>query len=491
MHEVILSPNAASLSQSMRDIGYSLETAIADLIDNSISAGAKTIRVCFDGFETPHPSLAVIDDGSGMSEVEALEAMRPGSRDPRQKRDANDLGRFGLGLKTASFSQCRSLTVVSRKDNSTFAARWDLDLISQRNEWVVQILSIEEIQRLPLVDQLGEQGTCVLWQKPDRLLESQQYVSSRINIYTRLEQVEHHLALIYHRFLNGEYRKRKITILVNGHSVEPFDPFCTSHKATQMLPEEIVHIDGEEIRIQPFILPHHSKLPKADYDYYRSRSDFISNQGAYVYRNGRLMAWGDWFRLVAKTEATKLARVRIDFSNALDEQWTIDIKKSRAHPPPQVREKLSHIINRITEQSRRVHTGRGERLFTQQEQPLWLRYPDRKGTRYGINREHPLLKALADKTEPQMLSVFNHILDVIESDIPVEAIYAEYSNVPQVFEEKPELSPEMLLQAVTVIAELFRTSGKLDKTRLLSAILSVPPYSQYREVTQKIIEDMV
>ncbi len=491
MHEVILSPNAASLSQSMRDIGYSLETAIADLIDNSISAGAKTIRVCFDGFETPHPCLGVIDDGSGMTEVEALEAMRPGSRDPRRKRDADDLGRFGLGLKTASFSQCRSLTVISRKNNLTFAVRWDLDLISQRNEWVVQVLSADEIQALPLLDQLGKRGTCVLWQKLDRLLESQQYISGKIDIHTRMEQVEQHLALIYHRYLSGEYKKRKITILVNGHSVEPFDPFCTSHKATQMLPAEIVRIDGEEVHIQPFILPHHSKLPRADYDYYRTRSDFISNQGAYVYRNGRLMAWGDWFRLTAKTEATKLARVRIDFSNALDEHWTIDIKKSRAHPPPQVREKMSHIINLITEQSRRVHTGRGERLFAQQEKPLWIRYPDRKGTRYGINRAHPLLTALADKVDPQVMSAFNHILTGIENAVPVEAIYADYSNTPQVFEEKPDISPEILQQAIKAIAELFRISGKLDKARLSSAILAVPPYSQYREVTQKIIEDMV
>lgn len=490
MHEVILPPNAASLSQSMRDIGYSLETAIADLIDNSISADAKTIQICFDGFETPQPCLAIIDDGTGMTEAEALEAMRPGSHDPGRKRNAGDLGRFGLGLKTASFSQCVLLTLVTRKNKSIFAAQWDLELISQRNEWVAQILSTDEIYALPLVDQLGEQGTCVLWQKMDRLLENQSYASSRSDIYAKLEQVEQHLALIYHRYLAGEYKKRKIKILVNGHSVEPFDPFCTSHKATQVLPEEIVRIDGEEIRIQPFILPHHSKLPKADYDFYRNRSDFVNNQGAYVYRNGRLMAWGDWFRLTAKTEATKLARVRIDFSNTLDEHWTIDIKKSRAHPPPQVREKLSHIISRITEQSRRVHTGRGDRLFVQAEHPLWLRYPDRKGTRYGINREHPLVTALKDKADPQMVSAFNHILTVIESAVPVEAIYADYSNSPQVFEEKPEISMEMLQQAITAISELFRTSGKLDKARLFSAILSIPLYSQYRELAQKLIEDM-
>src|SRR5690606_2782145 len=135
-------------------------------------------------------------------------------------------------------------------------------------------------------------------------------------------------------------------------------------------------------------------------------SDFVSNQGAYIYRNGRLMAWGDWFRLVPKTEATKLARVKIDFSNALDEHWTIDIKKSRAHPPYVIREKLRGIIDRITEQSKRVHTGRGNRLFDQQEHPLWVRYSDRTGIRYGVNRDHPLVNTIENKLDPDSRKAF-------------------------------------------------------------------------------------
>jgi Histidine kinase-, DNA gyrase B-, and HSP90-like ATPase len=490
MHEITLSPHAASLSQSMRDIGYSLETSISDIIDNSISASSKTIHVWVDCFDTPHPCLAIVDDGSGMDQAEALEAMRLGSYDPRRSRDTKDLGRFGLGLKTASFSQCRSLTIISRKNNITFAAGWDLDLISQRNEWIVQVLSDIEIQALPFVDKLGEQGTLVLWRNLDRLLDGSSYIDKNF-IYEKLKQLEQHLALIYHRYLSGEYGKHKIAILINGHPVEPFDPFCTTHKATQMLLEEIVRIDGQEIVIQPFILPHHSKLPKADYDYYLSRSDFISNQGAYVYRNGRLMAWGDWFKLIGKTEATKLARVRIDFSNALDEQWTIDIKKSRASPPPQVREKLQQIIKKITEQSRRVYLGRGERLLAQQTHPLWIRHSDRKGVQYGINREHPLLAAFADKADPQMLKAFGHILKVIESGVPIEAIYADYSYTPQAFEEQPDLPPEVLQEGIRAIAELFRTSGNLDKARLSNAILMVPPYSHHKDITRKIIEGMM
>jgi len=492
MQEKILSPHAASLSQSMRDLGYSLETAIADLIDNSITAGADNIPIFLDLVEAKEPCLAIIDDGSGMTEDELLEAMRPGSRNPRDKRDADDLGRFGLGLKTASFSQCKSLIVVSRKNNNLVAAQWDLDLIASRNEWVVTIPSTEEIECLPYFDELGDQGTYVLWRKLDRLLESNTHERTNTNdAYDKLSVVEKHLALVFHRYIAGEYKKRKVAIQINGHSIDAFDPFCVSNKATQLLPEEIVRIDNHEIRIQPYILPHHSKLSKKEYDFYRSRSDFVSNQGAYIYRNGRLMAWGDWFRLVPKSEATKLARVKIDFPNALDENWTIDIKKSRAHPPHEVREKMRQIINRITEQSKRVHTGRGNRLFEEQEQPLWIRFSDRGGIRYAVNRDHPLVNAIQDRLDPEIAIAFENILSVIERSMPLEAIYADYSSTPQSFEEKEEVAYEELKDKLEHFYMLLASSGSTDKESFARMILGLKPFSENREQTQRIIEELV
>lgn len=490
MQEKILSPHAAALSQSMRDLGYSLETAIADLIDNSITAGAENIHIFLE-LNAHNPSLAIIDDGSGMSEDELLEAMRPGSRDPREKRDADDLGRFGLGLKTASFSQCKSLTVISRKNSALFAAQWDLDLIASRNEWVVTLPAIEDVENLPYIDELGMSGTYVLWRKLDRLLESNLHERSIVNAHDKLFEVEKHLALVFHRYLAGDYKKRKVAIHINGHSIEAFDPFCLTNKATQLMQEEIVRIDGHEIRIQPYILPHHSKLSKKEYDFYRSRSDFVSNQGAYVYRNGRLMAWGDWFRLVAKSEATKLARVRIDFTNALDESWTIDIKKSRAHPPPQVREKLRQIVNRIAEQSKRVHIGRGNRLFEKHEKPLWIRFSDRDGIRYAVNRDHPLVATIQNKLDPDSATVFDSILSVIERAIPLEAIYADYSSAPQSFEEKEAVAYEELKEKLEQFYMLLASSDSIDKEGFARMMLGMKPFSENKELSRQIIEELI
>ncbi len=491
MKEKILPPHAASLSQSMRDLGYSLEAAIADLIDNSITARAENISVLFDISTEEDSCLVITDDGCGMDEEELFEAMRPGSKDPRESRDIDDLGRFGLGLKTASFSQCRSLTVASRKNNITSVAEWDLDTLTERNEWVVTIPSLEQIPDLPFINRLGSTGTYILWRKLDRLLEKGSNGKERKSAYDKLEQVERHLSLVFHRYLSGDYKRRKITVNINGHQIESFDPFCLSNKATQSLHEEIVRMFGYEIRIHPYILPHHSKLSKKEYDFYKCRSDFVSNQGAYVYRNGRLMAWGDWFRLVPRGEATKLARVRIDFPNTLDEYWTIDIKKSKATPPYQVREKLRHIINQISEQSTRVHKGRGNRLFEKSEEPLWVRFGDRDGIRYALNKKHPLIESIKSNLTDNTHKALDEVLAIIENGLPIEAIYADYSSSPQSFELSEKISREELQEKLENIYMLMSVSGNIDKERFSKLVFELKPFNEYQDIAKVIIEDFI
>ncbi|CAM5782328.1 hypothetical protein CCAE64S_00931 [Castellaniella caeni] len=192
--------------------------------------------------------------------------------------------------------------------------------IDAADDWVLSILDEADMRALPHVDRLGSRGTAVIWQKLDRLMENEAGNRSQEIVNEKLGVVGRHLSLVFHRFLAGEVKGHsRISITVNGHAIAAFDPFCRKNSATQVLPEEIVRIGDAEVRLQPYVLPHHSRLSASEYDYYQDRSDFISNQGGYVYRNGRLMAWGDWFRLVPKGEATKLARVQIDFPNSLDE----------------------------------------------------------------------------------------------------------------------------------------------------------------------------
>lgn len=430
-HNHHLPPSASCLSASMRDLGYSLETAVADLVDNSISAEATLIEIICDA-SAALPSVVILDNGRGMDPSELIQAMKHGAVNPREVRSPKDLGRFGLGLKTASFSQCRSLTVATARHSIRSAAEWNLDLIDRSDDWFLSIFDNDEIADLPYSDRLGDHGTVVIWRALDRLVEDETGNRRAEIVNEKLDILERHLSLVFHRFLSGEVRgRKKVAITVNGHSVEPFDPFCRKNAATQMLPEEIVRIGDDAVQLQPFILPHHSRLTAAEYDFYNSRSDFISNQGAYIYRNGRLMAWGDWFRLIPKGEATKLARVQIDFPNSLDESWTIDIKKSRARPPFAVRERLRQIISQVSGRSTTVHRGRGQKLFQEVQAPLWERYSDHGGIRYTLNSSHPLVQALSKRLNHEGSAHLALLLEAAGAAVPVEMIYSDYSTHPR------------------------------------------------------------
>jgi hypothetical protein len=483
---VPLPPSAACLSASMRDLGYSLEAAVADLIDNSISAEATAMDI-FCEPSAAEPILVIIDDGGGMDAAELLVAMRHGAANPREERSPRDLGRFGLGLKTASFSQCRSLTVVSAKNSVLSGAEWNLDIIDAADDWILRVLEDEDIQALPYVDRLGAHGTAVIWRELDRLLEDESGNRRNEIVNEKLDVLEKHLSLVFHRFLAGEIRGRsRIAITVNGHPVEPFDPFCRKNTHTRHLPEEIVRIGSAAVHLQPYILPHHSNLTAREYDFYQSRSDFISNQGAYIYRNARLMAWGDWFRLIPKGEATKLARVQIDFPNSLDEAWTIDIKKSRSRPPLPVRERLRQIIAQVSGASTTVHRGRGRKLFQEVTAPLWERYADQTGIRYALNGSHPLVQGLRERLDGEGVRHLDLLLEATSASLPVEMVYSDYSTNPR------EMSHVRSVQHVRdrlhdlKLALWGDTPGNADVFR--DIVRSTRLFEDHREIVEKYIK---
>ena len=485
-----LPPSASSLSESMRDLGYSLETAIADIVDNSITAEATEIEIYCD-LGRDNPALVIIDNGYGMSYEDLLKAMKHGSLSPKEERSPMDLGRFGLGLKTASFSQCRCLTVASSRNSCCVAAEWDLDLVSMEDDWILSVLDEHEIRQLPYMELLPETGTVVAWRRLDRLFEDHQGAKRDEIVNEKLDLVEKHLALVFHRFLAGELSKRKkIIIKINGHEIEPFDPFCRKKKATRVLPEEKVTVKGKDIRIQPYILPHHSKLSAAEYDYYQDRSDFISNQGSYIYRNGRLMAWGDWFRLVPKGEATKLARVQIDFTNALDQEWSIDIKKSKAKPPHEVRERIKQIISKIAEGSMQIHRGRGRKLFEETRAPVWERYADRGYVQYELNKKHPLLTMLEKSLTEKQIRKLSIYLSSVTSSLPVEMIYSDFSAAPREIDQSVQNnSTDRILEQLRELRNVFYPETKVNAETFRDIVNSTRLFTDSKDTVNLFIKE--
>lgn len=488
VREHSLPPSASSLSASMRDIGYSPETAIADLIDNSISAGAKSVEIFYD-VALSDPSLAIIDDGRGLTANEVVTAMRHGATAPKAPRHPDDLGRFGLGLKTASLSQCRRLTVVSAQNGMLSGAEWNLDLIDKKDDWILIILDDDEIATLPFIDRMRKNGTMVIWRSLDRLFEDEVGKRRDEVVNEKLDAVEKHLALVFHRFLSGEVKRRKkLSISINGHNVQAFDPFCRKNTATQALPEEVIRIGDTSVRIQPYILPHHSRLSAKEYDYYQNRSDFISNQGAYVYRNSRLMVWGDWFRLISKGEATKLARVRIDFPSSLDESWTIDIKKSRARPPLAVRERLRQIIADIVGRSKSVHSGRGQKLFDEIKSPLWERYADQNRIRYALNNTHPLVQSLKNGINEEGRHNLDLLFQAISTALPIEMIYSDYSTSPREVRQF-ETERDAVIESLNALKNILSNDGNCNAAAFREVMHSTRLFENSSDIVEEFMQE--
>ncbi|RAL68864.1 hypothetical protein C1G86_1608 [Dehalococcoides mccartyi] len=422
MEGIILPPYAPVLMESTRALGYSLESAVADLLDNSISANATNIEIEYRPWDDPY--LYIIDNGDGMLPDEITAAMRYGSSNPLDIRDKNDLGRFGLGLKTASLSQCRCLTVISKKDGIISGRRWDLDIISQRQDWVLLKLDQSQMDQIPgMVDLAAlDHGTLVIWHKLDRLTSG---VASIEDFFpTKMDDVRSHLSLVFHRYLTGETGQKRVEISINKQPIKPLDPFL-SGKSEQVMDVEPIIIDGQKITATPYILPHTSRLSSEELKLLGGEDGLRRKQGFYVYRNRRLLVWGTWFRLLRQDELYKLARVKVDIPNSLDHLWTLDIRKSTASPPEVVRKNLDRIVKRIADNSRRTWTFRGRKETTDRINHVWNRNKTREGIRYSINRDHLLVKTLASDIDKSANACFEKILLTIESSIPLNQLYVD------------------------------------------------------------------
>jgi hypothetical protein len=238
--------------------------------------------------------------------------------------------------------------------------------------------------------------------------------------------------------------------------------------------------------MQAYILPHHSRLSARDYDSYQSRSDFISNQGAYIYRNGRMMAWGDWFRLIPKGETTKLARVQIDFPSTLDEAWTIDIKKSHARPPYPVRERLRQIIAHISGRSTTVHRGRGKKLFEEIQAPVWERYADHGSIHYSLNSEHPLVNKLKQCLNEKGNRTLSILLESISASLPVEMIYSDFSTNPREVRRETVDSKEVL-DRLRALKEVLFGQGETDAEVFREVMRSTRLFDNHNKIAEKFI----
>lgn len=418
--EFRLDPEPGILIESLRDIGYSFNSALADIIDNSIAADSTQVSVL--AIPTDDFRIAILDDGGGLSRSDLLRAMRLGSSDPREDRSTNDLGRFGLGLKTASFSQCRRLTVVSSQSGEAYAFTWDLDQVVKNNRWTV--VEHSDISSIPFTENLGNDGTLVLWENLDRLTGSNG--SGKVDYARIISDAQDYLSLVFHRYLSGENGLARLTVRVNNVALEAIDPFNSRNKATQSSPEELV---CPGVTMQAYTLPHRSAYSSSsEYDKYGLKDGYLKNQGIYLYRAKRLILYGTWFGIVKKTNVTQLCRVKLDIGVNQDELWKIDVKKVSAQLPEIVRTRVRALINIIGAPSRKVYRRRGARLTSPDIYPTWTVIQDYDMKTYCINRKNPVIVGYERSLAGSARKEFEAVLSLIESSFPTEALFYDLGN---------------------------------------------------------------
>lgn len=479
--------------EALRGLGYSTGTALADIVDNSLAANAANVSIRFvwrDGTA----SVAVEDDGDGMSDGELERAMRLGDRSPLDERAPQDLGRFGLGLKTASFSQCRRLTVASRKNGEASCLRWDLDVLAASGDDGWRLLEGPAEESAQLVDSIDsrEHGTVVLWEQLDRVVTAGFREQDFLDL---IDGVERHLAMVFHRFIAGS--RPTLSLLINSRAVQPWDPFLSENSATWSSPPDHVGSPGGAVEVQCHVLPHKDRLAAGEYEQAAGPHGWTAQQGFYIYRNRRLLVAGSWLglgrgRSWTKEEAHRLARIRVDLPNTADFSWKLDIRKSTARPPVEVRERLMRLAEDTRERARRVFAHRGQAVVSGRRDAIvqaWRVEHFAGGIRYRIDESHEAVKAVLNDAGPLRDRLIT-MLRIVEATLPVQRIWldtAESQETPRTgFAGQP--NEEVTAILLVMYRNMVLRRG-MDPELAREQLLRTEPFHQHPELVIGLPDD--
>lgn len=475
-------PRADTMIETFRSIGYNIQTAIADLIDNSISAGANNIWLNFE-WSGEASTICIADDGKGMDSEELIEAMRPGSKDPADEREAKDLGRFGLGLKTASFSQCRKFTVVSKTTTTEMDYwTWDLDHVKQTKTW--QLVKLLPKNELLQVFESTRHGTIVIWEKVDRLFKNfkKENEDNKKKFFEIISKTEKHLAMVFHRYIES----KEIKIFFNQNEIDPWDPFLKSN-SPQIIEDSL---QEGNITIKGYILPHKSRLSETEYKKAEGVRGWTAQQGFYVYRNKRLLVGGDWLGLFKQEEHHKLARILINLPNKYDDLWQLDIKKSTIIIPQHLKDALKAIATRVRNIAVEVFRHKGKIVQRKYNtvnnfQPIWREKSRLQKRFYEIDTENPVINELINNIGGDRRYI-KQLLKFIEETIPIDSIMIQQSEEPD--KQGIPFEGEQHETLKTLIRDMYLSLVKKGKTdeQAKGIILNIEPFNLYPQYVETI-----
>ena len=480
----IAAPEPAGMVASLSSLGYSLPAAVADLVDNSIAAEAGNIDVEFT-WAGRDSWIAVVDDGRGMSAQELVTAMSVAARGPATSRSSTDLGRFGVGLKSASFSQSRQLSVATATDGVWHVRTWDLDVVEESGEW--RLLHGADVDTTTVLDRLRsrtDRGTIVLWRRLNGYNSSavrEDDERTQKQFYAEAARTESHLGMVFARFLTGSRRRN---LRVSGTSVKPWDPFMGNHPSVQRLPTEELPLSGSSVRVEAFILPSAHRLTPEEYGMAAGPQGWLDQQGFYVYRRNRLILAGDWLgqRGMRREEKYNLARIAVDIPAETDVEWGVDVRKSSVVPPVGLRPHLHRIARQARARAADVLRHRGQVAARTHGDPLsyaWnVRRPDGRVT-CRINRSHPLVQAALRPGGNNVADV-RALIRLLEETVPVAALRVMHETDTS-DDPEPFGGPGPADEAATEVAERIYeslVSGGRSPAAARERLRTMPPFDQ-------------
>ncbi|GAB1078491.1 MAG: ATP-binding protein [Shewanella algae] len=486
-------PKASAMIEALRGLGYTTASALADIIDNSIAAKASRVDLNFT-WQNEKSRIEILDNGSGMDAQGLDTAMRLGELNPLDERDESDLGRFGMGLKTASFSQCRSLTVATMQNNQFNCLRWDLDVLveSSGDGWFM--LEGASDTGLPLVESVKNigHGTMVLWEKLDRILTDGFTSNDFLDL---IDQVERHLAMVFHRYL--EDKSQRFEIYINDNKVKPWDPFMTGHPAKSWnSPLASQLTQGGRVDVECHVLPHKDRLTNKEFEAAAGPDGWTAQQGFYVYRNRRMLLAGSWLglgksRSWTKEEAHRLARIRLDIPNTVDSDWKIDIRKATARPPVKVRKWLMRLAEDTRARARKTFASRGRPARTGNGETVvqaWRADQTSAGVRYKVDDSHPAVRAVLDDAG-SLLPQIKAMLRILEETIPIQRIWldtAENKETPRTsFDDE---APSEVIEVLTIMYQNLTSKKGFSAEEAKRKLLQTEPFHDYPQLVASLTE---
>ena len=465
-----------SLAESVRNFGYNFNTAVSDIVDNSIAAGASQIRVSVE-WHKGKPEVCIWDNGGGMSEAELSRNLVLGSSNPRMSREKSDLGRFGLGLKTASLAIARQLHVFSKKKGKPLGYRaWDLDVIEEAGKWLIANQSPDWYSQLPDNLKVKTSGTLVVWRNCDRLLR---LASTQKKLQEAGSDLIIHLSVYFGRFLAS---RPPLKITVNGTAVPAWNPIP---KGSRSLKRQTIG----DISVHPFVVPQRKDfINHADFDDAAGPKGWNAQQGFYVYRQNRLIVNGGWlqFKKMKLEEHAKQARIIVDIPNSVDLEWNIDVSKSKITlPAGAVRDLLESTARKTRKEAQESYRSKGK-FVSRRVEPnrfLWLSDVASGGEiRFRVNREHPIIKNALESysgAKGQLYRVFS----LLEKTLPIQTIQTS-ANEGSIANEEIDFAE--VLPIARKLFDAHREQGKTKKASM-AAVLKVEPFLHFAdEITNEL-----